>query len=115
MAQAIANDSPITGALSLAIEALESRTTEPGVSDVLDRLQSLYDAHAGRADTDDGDDDVEGQFAKSMQAMEVLSKSENASPEMRQRAGQLHRRMQAQYLLRRNPTAAAQWAELHAA
>jgi hypothetical protein len=111
---AIANDNAVTGALSLAIEALENRTAEPGVTDVLDRLQSLYDAHAGGADTADGDD-VEGNFAKSMQDMEVLSKSETASPEMRQRAGHLHRRMQAQHLLRVNPGAAAEWAELHAA
>jgi phage gp37-like protein len=111
---AIANDNPVTGALSLAIEALESRTSEPGVGDVLNRLQALYDAHAGGADTAD-DDSVEGQFAKSMQDMEVLSKSETARPEMRQRAARLHRRMQAQHLLRVNPSAAAEWAELHAA
>jgi len=70
--------------------------------------------YAGDTDTADGDD-VEGQFAKSMEGMLVLSKSETASPEMRERAGQLHRRMQAQHLLRVNPSAAAEWAELHAA
>ncbi|HWW90438.1 MAG TPA: hypothetical protein VNY35_06645 [Solirubrobacteraceae bacterium] len=111
---AIANADVVTGALSLAIEALESRTTEPGVSDVLDRLQSLYDAHAGGADTADRDD-VEGNFAKSMQAMGDLAKSENASPERREQARELHRKMQAQHLLRENPSAAAAWAELHAA
>jgi hypothetical protein len=50
-----------------------------------------------------------------MQDMEILSKSETASPEMRQRAGRLHRRMQAQYLLRENPAAAVAWADLNAA
>jgi hypothetical protein len=61
--------------------------------------------------TTDDMPDVDGDLADSMIEVEKIAKSDSLTPAVREQARKASRTLQARYLLRRNPRAAAAWAD----